>query len=153
MDRLKVDEINLERYFFPVVEITANAEHSPGEETMTFFAVNTNVVEIEESNRLAVDIDVRSSQEESTNPPYNFKVSGIAFFNIVIDEYDPENAKDACYVMGHQVLFGAIREQIAAITGRGPWNAIQLRVVPAPVRNPVEETSQEESKEATNLDQ
>lgn len=125
------NEINLTNYFLPIIEVAANPSHEPSEKTMTIFSVNAQVEETENEAQYAVNIEVLSNQEESTNPPYTFRLSGVAFFIITSEEYDDNNAKEVCFQIGHQVLLGAIREQITTLTGRGPWNAVQLRVIPA----------------------
>jgi preprotein translocase subunit SecB len=146
MGKLKVHEINLEHYFLPVIDVAANPEHKPGDETLTIFSVNTQISEVNDTKRLAVNIEVKSDQDESTNPPYNFRLLGVGFLSISAEEYDSENAKEACLQVGHQVLFGAIREQIASLTGRGPWDAIQLRVVPAPTYTPNDQPQEASGK-------
>lgn len=132
MQKLNVNDINLVNYFFPRVEVVANSSHEPKEATMTIFSINTHIEQLEDNHSYAVNIDVQADMDQSTNPPYSFHLSGVAFLNVSSEEYDGDNAKEACYQIGHQVLFGALREQLSTITSRGPWNAVHLRVVPAP---------------------
>jgi len=132
MQKLNINDINLVNYFFPRVEVVAIPSHEPNKSTMTIFSINTQIEQLENNRNYAVNIDVQTDMDESTNPPYKFHVSGVAFLNISSEEFDGDNAKETCYQIGHQVLFGALREQLSTITSRGPWNAVHLRVIPAP---------------------
>lgn len=132
MPKINIDDIQLVNYFLPAIEVAAIPSHAPNEETMTIFSINAQIEEMEDERDFAINVEVRTDMEESSNPPYKFRLFGVAFFHITCEEFDRDNAREACYKIGHQVVFGALREQLATITSRGPWQAVQLRVVPAP---------------------
>ena len=129
MHKLKIEDVNLDQYFFPSIELAANPAYKFNEETMTVFSARSNVEEVGNGNRFAVSTQVKSNAEESSNYPYSFELNGIAFFTVNEENFDHDNAMEACYYLGHQLLFGAIREQIAVLTGRGPWESVQLRSI------------------------
>jgi hypothetical protein len=94
-----------------------------------------------DANAFAVDVGIDLDEEHSVNPPYFFSIS--AFAILVSDQDVPrELALTVANATGFTMLVGAIREHLASVTARGPWDQFLLGPVtfpqsPAPiVRSP-----------------
>ncbi len=145
MDKIKVDDVLLKKYFFTSTHIDANPKHTPNEKTMSIFSVDAHIEKLDDDEGRIFGISVRifSDDEKSTNLPYAFDISAIANLIVQAEEFEPENAREACYMLGQQILIGAIREQLASQTGHGPWDTVQLRPVSNPYK-PQDESSENE---------
>lgn len=142
---LSVSDVNVEQYFFPILSVEANPSHDPEEENLTIFSVKERVIKMKEAQRFGMELTVGSNEEESTNPPYFFKVAAFGFFNVSSNDADPDEMESICRIVGRRILMGAAREQVASMTSRGPWDTVHLRAVAGvgnlsdPEANPSEE--------------
>ena len=128
--------LRLENYFFPHQEVRANPTYDPrgdchGSHTNTACAVLP--VEGRE-NTFAIEVQIALDEEKSINPPYFFTMHVFGVFSI--DEEIQASAASRVnigVVQEVQILIGAIREHLANMTARGPWNVFLLAPVPIQV--------------------
>lgn len=127
--------LQLKQYFFTQIECNANPDYDPTANTMGSkvdckFAVNP--VDGQE-DALGIELAVWVDADASDNPPYSFRISAFGVLNIAPGTAI-EAATQLANVLGAQILVGAVREEIARITSRGPWGAFMLPIIPlAPV--------------------
>lgn len=145
--------LRLENYFFPHQEVRANPTYDPrgdrrGSHTNTAFAI----LPVEDrENAFAVEVQIALDEEKSINPPYFFTMHAFGVFSID-QEIETSAASPANIggVQGAQILIGAIREHLATMTARGPWDVfllapvpIQVEVSSAPSQQPSQSTGAE----------
>ena len=74
----------------------------------------------------SVDISISQAVKEGQNFPYIFKVSLIGFFACRDGFPSPADEEQFVRVNGSSMLYGAARELVRSLTGRGPWGEIFL---------------------------
>lgn len=122
------DSIRLKKYFFPIVDIRANAKHKPNEEKNILFDIESAAMKLEEKgNDYQLVIDVSISEDDSENLPYSGQVQAVGFFSLD-DVISREKSKKLLLEKGVETLYAAIREIILIVTGRGPWEPLGLPI-------------------------
>ncbi len=120
--------IELRNYFFPIVDIRANAKHKPDENIDILFDIESAAVKLDEKeNNFQLVIDITISEEDSENVPYVGQVQAVGFFSID-NTLSKEESKKILHNRGIENLYAATREIILIVTGRGPWGAIGLPI-------------------------
>lgn len=112
--------LELKRYFFPYVQVAADADHEPSDyEIETDFEVRTSINHDEKSDIYQVVLEITAEPEdEASNLPYSIQLVTVGLF--VVDEEFPDKDK-LLRVTGASMLYSAAREFIITITSRGPW--------------------------------
>lgn len=129
--------LQLKQYFFTQIECIANPDYDPtgnamGSKVDCKFAVNP--VDGQE-DAFGIELAVWVDADTSENPPYSFRVSAFGVLNIA--QGTPiEVATQLANVTGAQILVGAVREEIARITSRGPWGAFMVPIIPLSPASP-----------------
>lgn len=123
--------LQLRQYFFTQIECNANPDYDPTGNTMGSkveckFAVNPVDGQ---ADALGIELAVWLDAETSENSPYTFKISAYGVLNIA-PGMPLEAATQLAHLSGAQILVGAVREEIARITSRGPWGAFMLPIIP-----------------------
>lgn len=145
---MKLSPLQLERRVFTRVSVVA----SPGEAKANKANITTNVKcqqHIQERRKWMVTLSVKYGATQKSEPtPYEADVEIVGFF-AVVESYPDEKAETLVKVNGPSVLYGAVREIIASITGRGPHPRVDLPTVIFLEEVPVEEVSKEGGAEVT----
>jgi len=115
-------QLRLERYFFTESMVRANPEHDPAGERVGSKLVPTFFCKpiADRPSAYTLEMTVRLDEATSVNPPYFFSLAAFAVV-VAPPHVNPALAYEAVSGTGFNVLVGAIREHLAAITGRGPW--------------------------------
>lgn len=139
--------LELQKYFFPYVLVTADAEYDPSAgEVQPHFNVRTTVERNLEDNVYQVVLEIIAEPEdESAKIPYAIHVVVVGLFTV--DKSFPEQEK-LLRVTGASMLYSAAREFIITITSRGPWSQVIIPTVSFPSQEK-EEGTQTENRERT----
>ena len=124
--------LQLEELLFPVVEVRTNGSHDPaGERAGTLLQYGQQLQKIEgQPGRYGLMVSVRSDNERSKNPPYAFAIEAHAVYSIQGGTLDEQAQAAKILANGVVIVMGAIREQLASITARGPWGRFLINAVP-----------------------
>lgn len=112
--------LELKSYFFPYVQVAADAEYEPSEnEVETNFEVKTSIEQDETGNIYQVVLEIVAEPEnEESRIPYTINLITIGLFTVAEDFPDKEKLLT---ITGASMLYSAAREFIITITSRGPW--------------------------------
>lgn len=118
-----IPNIRLVNLFYPVQQVNANPRHQPEEHHYTMSRVDINEVEPNASEddfvRYVIRMDL--DEEQSENPPYYYALEAMAVL-----EVEGERNHPAVRAVAFQLIFGAMRERLAELTGRGPFTTVLL---------------------------
>ncbi len=120
--------ITLERVLFTRSVVIALQEHRPIESSkVTHAPINEINVQLmdDQPKHYAVTMRTRVNTESDPVDPYMIDMECIGFF-VVDGTLTSDEALRGVTITGHSVLYGAIREAIAWITGRQPHGQIAL---------------------------
>lgn len=123
--------LRLEQYFFTKQEVRANPTHDQSKNKLGSVVNHHCASTVVEGrpNTLAVECSIMLDEAQSDNPPYFFSITAFGVFTLENEkEFSDDRAKQMATAFGLQVLIGAIREQIAALTSRGPWGVFLLNI-------------------------
>lgn len=81
----------------------------------------------EEAFKIDLKISTKNESLKKCNLPYKFEVSSIGIFVLAVS--CQENREKIAVVNGATILFSAIRDYLAGITGQGPFRRIVLPTV------------------------
>ena len=122
----KPHNVRIIRYFFPESYVKAHEDHDPSgprNGTRTDLDIAARELPTEELQH-GVELTLESIDDESDNAPYSFKVVAYGIFEP--DSKDTEDLindyKNNVQLVALQILAGAAREHLAAITARAPWS-------------------------------
>ena len=120
--------LELKKYFFPFVQVSADAEYeSTGQEISPHFEVRTTVEHNEENNIYQVVLEITAEPEdENSKIPYSIHLITVGLF--AVDENFPDREK-LLKVTGASILYSAAREFIITITSRGPWPQVIIPTI------------------------
>lgn len=120
--------ITLERVLFTRSVVIALQEHKPIESNKLIHGpineINVQLMD-DQPKHYAVTMRTRVNTESDPVDPYMIDMECIGFF-IVDDTLTSDDALRGVTITGHSVLYGAIREAIAWITGRQPHGQLAL---------------------------
>ncbi|MEW6563305.1 MAG: hypothetical protein AB1400_08770 [Pseudomonadota bacterium] len=120
--------LQLKQYFFTQIECNANPEYRP-EGTVNIDSKFVAAPSEDGPGVFTAELSMWVNEETSENPPYFIKISGFCVLQAAPD-VSPEMANQLAVTSGAQVLVGAIREEIARLTARGPWGTFMLPLIP-----------------------
>jgi hypothetical protein len=118
--------IVLEKVFFTKSIVIAIPTHEPSSETIP--AVPENSIDLlvtDEPGRYLVTMRSVLNQDGSDAAPYKIEMECLGMF-FADQSLSPEEAPRAVLITAHGVLYGAIREAVAWITGRQPHGQLML---------------------------
>lgn len=117
----------LEHIFFPELSVRANEEYvREAEEGRALPSTRLRLYKVGD-NKYQVALGLRVSTSSEADP-YDIQALAIAVFmaNPMLEE---EDQQALIAHNGPNILYGALREQLASITSRGPWNEYYLPIV------------------------
>ncbi len=134
MAEQQLQPVRLVRYFFPVQTVVANPEHKSDKpkEIHTKFSSNFNQADDAPDSYMA-EVKLSLDEDKSVNPTYFFEISAFGFFEVV-EDLDSDMAKALAYTNASQILIGSLREHLALLTSRGPWDMILQDIVSISVK-------------------
>lgn len=119
--------IRLEQVFFTRSSVIAVPEHAPDDTRQ--IAPPQNEIKVNKltdgSGRYNVSMQTHVNQEMEKSSPYCIDMECIAIL-YADDSLTEEEAMRGVTITGHSVLFGAIREAVAWLTGRQPYGPLML---------------------------
>jgi len=113
--------MRLERYFFPIQELSANPKHQPDGVLNGSNIISQHIAyPLEERNdAFGVEFSISLDAQNSVNPPYNFHLS---IFGVFVKDTPGDPAPSPREVqIALDLLIGATRERLADLTSRAPW--------------------------------
>ena len=123
----KPHPVVLENVYFTRSVVVAIPEHKPDNGVLA--ASPTNTVDIaaidDDEGRYVATMRTILNQEGNPSTPYHIDMESIGTF-VVDRELPKEEAQRAVMITAHSVLYGAIREAVAWITGRQPYGQVTL---------------------------
>lgn len=127
-------QLLIDQLLFPIVELRTNGKHDQqGNLSGTQLKYGHQVQKLEnQPGRYAVILQVRTDNDTSVNPPYDFVIEAYAIF--VVNGGTDEGDANARLVLqnGLPIVMGAIRERVADITSRAPWGRFLINSVGLP---------------------
>jgi len=119
--------ITLDKVFFTRSIVVAIPEHKPGDGTLSIAPENKiDVTPIaNEPGRYLAKMRTLMNPGGDTSAPYIIDMECLGMFS-ADQTLSPEEAARGVTVTAHSVLYGAIREAIAWITGRQPHGQLML---------------------------
>ena len=120
--------LELKKYFFPYVQVAADAEYAPsGKEIMPNFEVKTSVDYDETNHVYQVVLEIIAEPEdEKSKIPYSINLIAVGLFTVNEKFADP---KRLLRITGASMLYSAAREFIITVTSRGPWPYVVIPTV------------------------
>jgi preprotein translocase subunit SecB len=119
--------IALEQMFFTRSIVIASPDFKPGNEQIKILPENKIEVSTIEGDRRRYIATMQSifNKNSDTTMPYMFDMECIGFF-IVEEGLEKEEITRVVTITAHNVLYGAIRESVAWLTGRQPHGQVML---------------------------
>ena len=119
--------VTLERYFFTRSVVVTVDSHRPGEGVLSIGPENKIDLAALEDNPGHYQVTMRSTFNSNGDPsaPYTIDMQCVGLF-VADSSLSPEDAPRVVTNTAHNVLYGAIREAIAWITGRQPFGTLVL---------------------------
>lgn len=119
--------IALEQMFFTRSVVVATPDFKPGNEQIKILPENRIDVSIieGETRRYIATMQSSFNKDSEITLPYMFDMECIGFF-MVEDALEKDEAIKGVTITAHNVLYGAIRESVAWLTGRQPYGQVML---------------------------
>ncbi len=131
---MSTPQLMIDQLLFPIVELRTNSKHDQqGNLSGTQLQYGHQVQKVDNApGKYALILSVRSDNDKSVNPPYDFAIDAYAIF-IVQGGSDGADA-NSLFVLhnGLSVVMGAIRERLAELTSRAPWGRFLINAVGLP---------------------
>lgn len=120
--------LELKKYFFSHVQVSADPQYEPSEEEITpEFNVRVTVNRDDDHDIYQVTLEITAEPEdENIRIPYAIHLVTVGLFSV--DDGWPDHEK-LLKVNGASILYSAAREFIITITSRGPWPAVILPTI------------------------
>ncbi len=120
--------LELKKYFFPFVQVAADAEFQPGEdEIVPHFDVRTSVARNDSDSLFQVSVEIVTEPvNEKMHIPYSIHLIGVGLFAVDDTWPDPEKLLK---ITGASIIYSASREFIITVTSRGPWPPVILPTI------------------------
>lgn len=131
--------IALERVLFTrsiVVAIQAHAEHDGKINALPENQIDVTPIEGQPRKYVAV-MSTKLNTEGDAGAPYMIDMECIGFF-ITDDTLTEDEARRGVLITAHNVLYGAIREAVAWLTGRQPHGTLVLGLSVLQTKKPEE---------------
>jgi hypothetical protein len=116
--------LKFEDLMFPILEMRTNVKHDPkGERAGTQLMINQQLQKLDGADsRYGLAVSVSTDNNASVNPPYLFMVEAYTIIRVEESKLDAEAEARQVRANGMSMLMGAIRERIAEMTARAPWD-------------------------------
>jgi len=146
--------ISLKNYFIANLSVKANEIADGGNVEFEGTSNATTIVQVarhaDNKNDWKVTLRIACAPKEKNLCSYFFDLELVGFFE-TFPQLSPEMAADIIAVNGPSTLYGAARELILLVTGRGPFPPVSLPSVsftdeaPSKKKKPTESTQSESS--------
>jgi|SRR5690606_10545508 len=124
---MKPAAFTLENVFYPQISVRANREHNydgDGDPVLPSIKIHSYRGD---GGRYQIALDLKKAIESDADA-YEVKALAIGVFQT--DPATPEDKQQAIVMRsGPQIVYGALRDHIATITARGPWNEYYLPAI------------------------
>lgn len=123
--------LQLEQSYFLKLGIEANLDYQTGEEAddEIDFGLKVEVApHPEDENRYQIMLTLDEFRSSGPALPYDIDIKIVGFFKMA-KEFEHDNKEHLTQVNGATMLYGAAREQVLSITGRGPFGPYQIPTV------------------------
>lgn len=119
--------MRLERYFFPIQELSANPKHQPDGVLNGSNIISQHIAyPLEERNdAFGVEFSISLDAQSSVNPPYNFHLSIFGVFTKDVPGDATPSPHEVQIAL--ELLIGATRERLADLTSRAPWGTFYFQ--------------------------
>jgi preprotein translocase subunit SecB len=117
--------VNLKQVYFTRTIVVANPNHRPDLSAPVRMAPQNeiNVQKLEDAeNEYVVSMRTRFNPESDPSEGYTIDMECVALFDVL--NISGDEALKAVSIVGHNVVYGAIREAVLWITGRHPFGAL-----------------------------
>jgi preprotein translocase subunit SecB len=129
---MRPSPLQLERYFFPEVALTANKEFKPEE----FVTITDEHVKVEHRSKLTIaesrqwecTLRIQFQAPPEANAPYAFVAECVGLFKVA-SAWPAERDEWLVKTNAPAVLFGMAREYVRSLMCAGPFSAILLPTV------------------------
>jgi len=124
-------QLQLEELLFPLQEVRSNQSHDPaGDRAGTQLDFGQQLQKMEDQpGRYILMVSVKTNNETSKNPPYQFAIEAYAVLNVT-GATDQAAEQAVITANGFPMIMGAIRERIAHLTSRAPWGRFLVNSIP-----------------------
>lgn len=124
-------QLQLEELLFPLQEVRSNQGHDPaGDRAGTQLEFGQQLQKMEDQpGRYVLMVSVKTNNETSKNPPYQFAIEAYAVLNVT-GAADQAAEQAVITSNGFPMIMGAIRERIAHLTSRAPWGRFLVNSIP-----------------------
>jgi hypothetical protein len=124
-------QLQLEELLFPLQEVRSNQSHDPaGDRAGTQLEFGQQLQKMEDQpGRYVLMVSVKTNNETSKNPPYQFAIEAYAVLNVT-GAADAAAEQAVITANGFPMIMGAIRERIANLTSRAPWGRFLVNSIP-----------------------
>ncbi len=123
--------LQLERYFFPKVEVNAappgGSETKPPKKTAYNLEITPSTEKIAEDRWHAI-IQIRVTPATEVDRQYVVALDVVGFFKVAPELSEPD-AKKLVTVTGCSILYSAARELLLVVTSRGPYAPVTLPTI------------------------
>ncbi|MGZ4956679.1 MAG: hypothetical protein ACXWFG_15890 [Methylobacter sp.] len=130
--------LRLDRYFFTNQEVVANPDFIQDDEsnpTQLELIVEGHASRLEDhGQRYGITARVGVNQNDSKNVPYFFTIMAFGIISIKDDTLGQATIEGIIETSGIQLILGAIRERLADMTARGPWELMLLDFIPITIK-------------------
>ena len=124
-------QLSLEELLFPLQEVRSNQGHDPaGDRAGTQLVFDQQLQRMEDQpGRYVLMVSVKTNNETSKNPPYQFAVEAYAVLKVT-GAADQAAEQLVITSNGFPMIMGAIRERLAQMTARAPWGRFLVNSIP-----------------------
>lgn len=125
--------LSLERYFYTRVHVDANREYGPDDTQTAPRDVDIDVKvgmlrDANDSDRYQIVLSISNLTAKEGRLPYNVDAEIVGVFRLDAN-FKHENREHLLKVNGSSILYGALREYLLMLTGRGPWGEFQIPTI------------------------
>ena len=126
--------LQLDGYVFTKLLVEANSDYDPEKQQETTeseidFSLGIVVGKDKDNPRLyQIEIHIENLRAKTTILPYTVEAKVVGVFS-VDPEFKHDDLERLIQVNGASMLFGAAREQILTISGRGPFGPLKLPTI------------------------
>ena len=124
-------QLQLEELLFPLQEVRSNQNHDVnGDRAGTQLEFGQQLQKMEDQpGRYVLMVSVKTNNETSKNPPYQFAIEAYAVLNVT-GAADQAAEQTVITANGFPMIMGAIRERIAHLASRAPWGRFLVNSIP-----------------------
>ncbi|MFO1505450.1 MAG: hypothetical protein U1F39_16790 [Steroidobacteraceae bacterium] len=124
-------QLQLEELLFPLQEVRSIQSHDPqGDRSGTQLEFGQQLQKMEDQpGRYVLMVSVKTNNETSKNPPYQFSIEAYAVLNVK-GAADQAAEQAMITANGFPMIMGAIRERLAQLTARAPWGRFLVNSIP-----------------------